>query len=102
MNLPLRAWTLSADALPDRLLDARGADDAFTLPGAEGLSAFADLLGAQEDEPPQPAQQSAPFDVPALLPEDVRGEASLSREIDFSALCGDRAVLRLSMVSGSG
>ena len=102
MNLPLRAWTLSADALPDRLLDARGADDAFTLPGAEELSAFADLLGAQEDEPPQPAQQSAPFDLPALLPEDVSGEASLSREIDFSALCGDRAVLRLSMVSGSG
>ena len=49
MNLPLRAWTLSADALPDRLLDARGADDAFTLPGSDELSALAYLLCAQSD-----------------------------------------------------
>ena len=68
MNLPLRAWTLSADALPDRLLDARGADDAFTLPGAEGLSAFADLLGAQEGEPPQPVQQT-PITLPMIAVE---------------------------------
>ena len=97
----LRTWMLSGDALPARLLHAQR-EDAFTLPGADALAAFADLLGAPQEDAPEPARQSAPFDVPALLPEDMPGGACLCREIDFSDLTGDRATLHIAMVCGRG
>lgn len=102
MNLPLRTFTLTADVLPERLLDARG-EEGFTLPGADALAAFADLLGDKQAEAPDAGEtQSATLDVPALIPQDVEGGFTLSREIDFGALAGDRAVLRLAMVCGRG
>ena len=79
MNLPLRTWTLTADALPER------------------------LLGVEEEKAPAAKEQpGAPFDLPALIPQDVEGCFTLSREIDFGELAGDRAELRLSMVCGRG
>lgn len=102
MNLPLRTLTLTADALPERLLCAQE-ETGFTLPGADALAAFADLLGAGEAEAPAAkAPRSATLDVPSLIPQDVVGGFTLSREIDFGALSGDRAELRLAMVCGRG
>ena len=102
MNLPLRTWTLTADALPERLLGAQE-DTGFTLPGADALAAFAGLLGVEEEKAPAAKEQpGAPFDLPALIPQDVEGSFTLSREIDFGELAGDRAELRLSMVCGRG
>ena len=102
MNLPLRTWTLTADALPERLLGAQE-DTGFTLPGADALAAFAGLLGVEEEKAPDAKEQpGAPFDLPALIPQDVEGCFTLSREIDFGELAGDRAELRLSMVCGRG
>ena len=77
MILPLTRFTLTADALPDRLLPrTKGAR--FALPGARELAAFGDLIG---DEPParpglppisSPQEEEngegVPFTVPALLP----------------------------------
>ena len=102
MNLPLRTWTLTADALPERLLGAQE-ETGFTLPGADALAAFAGLLGVEEEKAPAAKEQpGAPFDLPALIPQDVEGCFTLSREIDFGELAGDRAELRLSMVCGRG
>ena len=51
--LPLmRCWTICAPILPDELLPTahpRG----FSLPGAEALSAFADLLGTDQTSQPE-------------------------------------------------
>ena len=94
MNLPLRTWTLTADALPERLLGAQE-DTGFTLPGADALAAFAGLLGVEEEKAPAAKElPGAPFDLPALIPQDVEGCFTLSREIDFGELAGDRAELR--------
>lgn len=108
MTLPLLArWRIRADELPDRLLDMDRPAAAFTLPGASALSGFADLIGgAQEDASPSTPiieeEEDAPFPLPALLPDDVPGEASLSLEIDFGALSGDRAVLAFDEILGCG
>ena len=45
---------------------------------------------------------SAPFALPALLPEDVSGPVALECEIDFGAHTGDRAALLFDSVCGSG
>lgn len=104
MNLPLRAWTLAGEGLPERLTAAREDEPAFSLPGAQALSAFADLLGADASDTgtPDTPTRDAPFELPAPLPEDVTGEVSLSREIDFGALSADAASLRFAMLSGRG
>lgn len=97
-------FTLSADALPERLFSAPK-KAAFALPGAQDLSAFADLLGQPEEEADAPndaAASGAPFSLPAMLPEDVSGPAALSREIDFSQLTGDSAVLSFDLLCGRG
>ena len=106
MQLPLLScWRLCAPDLPDDLIP-RDSTPAFSLPGAEALLDFADLLGGPEPEESSPADPGAspgaPFPLPALLPDAISGEASLSCEVDFGALPGDRAVLAFSQLLGRG
>lgn len=107
MILPLLSrWRIRADELPDRLLDMDRPAPAFSLPGASALAGFADLIGGEEEEalPAAPAEdiEDAPFPLPAMLPDDVPGEAALFLKIDFGALPGDRAVLAFDEILGSG
>ena len=105
MRLPLANWTLTADSLPDRLLDAP-VFSGFSLPGADALDAFADLLGgdapAESAQPVSPDAQSAPFSLPGMIPEDVSGCAECTREIDFGSLRGERALLEIDHLTGRG
>lgn len=102
MLLPLHAfWRLEAASLPERLR-ARERADGFLLPGADALADFSALLGDTPQSAPADETQSVPFALPGLLPEDVTGEASLSRAIDFGALQGERAVLEFDALFGSG
>lgn len=96
----LSGWMLHADVLPERLLDAP-APVGFTLPGAQALADFADLLGddsSPQDTAEQP--QAVRFPLPAML--DIPGEVTLTQEIDFGALHGDRAQLTLEGLVGCG
>lgn len=101
MHLPLMQWTLHGGSLPERLIDAPKMP-AFSLPGADALSAFADLIGG--DEPMQEADQpcGAPYSAGGFFEDDLTGELTLSKEIDFSAFCGDRALLTFADLAGSG
>ena len=105
MQLPLLSrWRICAPDLPQDLIP-RDDRPAFSLPGAEALLDFADLLGTPEpEETPLPGGTlpSAPFLLPALLPDSIAGEASLSCEVDFGALTGDRAVLTFAQLLGRG
>lgn len=101
----LSCWTIRADALPQELTPA--AEPArFFLPGADALADFADLLGddAAPDKTPEaaPSCAEAPFPLPAMIPEDASGEVSLSCEIDFGALSGDRCLLAFDQLLGRG
>ena len=101
-ELLLRGWTLEADTLPESLTPELP-DLGFSLPGASALSAFADLIGAQEDEQPETEEHpGVPFSLPAMLPEEIKGNAALSREIDFGLLSGDHAELLIDALCGSG
>lgn len=105
MLTPLLAgWRIRADELPDRLLDMDRPAPVFSLPGAKALAGFADLIGAPDEPELFPAQEEedAPFPLPAMLPKDVVGKAELFLEIDFGALIGDRAVLTIDEIAGSG
>ena len=99
----LSGWTLEADELPEHLI-LNKTDSGFSLPGAEALADFSQLLGfdsaPQESAPSEP--QTASFSLPGLLPEDVSGHASLSREIDFGALCASHTTLEITHLCGSG
>ncbi|MBP3522112.1 MAG: hypothetical protein J6M56_00900, partial [Clostridia bacterium] len=102
MRLPLTHWTLRAGSLPDRLLET--GPSGFSLPGADALGAFSELLGTDgapygED---RPAEQTAPFALPAMLPDDVSGCVRLTRELDFGSLRGDRALLIIDHLAGRG
>ena len=46
---PLTRWRIRAPRLPERLTENAPPDEAFHLPGADALSAFADLLGTSPD-----------------------------------------------------
>lgn len=97
---PLAAhFSLCAPHLPERLLTVRR--NAFSLPGAQALSDYAELLG----ESPQSAQDEearAPFSLPALIPPDVTGPVSLTRVIDFGALHARQAELIIECPVGRG
>lgn len=104
----LSCWRISAPVLPDELLPASPAPG-FTLPGASELLAFADLLGEEncspspsQDEVPVPDPPSASFQLPALLPDALSGEATLFCSIDFGTLHGDHAVLTFQQLLGRG
>lgn len=104
MTLVLTHWQLTAGSLPEELLPDCSAP-AFSLPGAGALDEYAELLGLSEsdsskDAPAEPV--SAPFALPAMIPQGVCGSIALSREIDFGALSGDHAFLTLDHVIGRG
>ena len=101
MILPLTQWTLHGDQLPQRLLDDED-KKAFSLPGADALDAFADLIGADEQEQAQSPQAGAPYCTGALFEEDICGAVSLVRDMDFSAMEGDYALLAFEHIVGSG
>ena len=99
---PLSRWQLYARELPDELA-ALPKDSSFSLPGAKALEGFADLLGEAEAASEDiPAEESAPFSLPAMLPDDLEGPVSLRRAIDFGALHGDRAILAIDHIMGRG
>lgn len=101
--LPLSLWQLHARELPDELAVFPKASS-FSLPGAKALEDFADLLGETEtaSEEAQPEEESAPFSLPAMLPDSLDGSVSLRREIDFGGLHGDRAMLEIDHIIGRG
>ena len=101
--LPLTDWQLCAQELPDELAVFPKASS-FSLPGAKSLEDFADLLGnaGSAAEESEPAEESAPFALPAMLPDCLTGSVSLRREIDFGSLHGDRAVLAIDHIIGRG
>ena len=111
MILPLTRFTLTADALPDRLLPrTKGAR--FALPGARELAAFGDLIGdeppARPGLPPIPSPQEeengegVPFTVPALLPEDVGTGAALSCTLRLERMGCTHARLDFGLLAGRG
>lgn len=100
---PLMAgWRLHG-SLPEHMIPA-DTGPSFTLPGAQALAAFSGLLGDTPDarQPADERDQGVPLPLPSLIPEDVPGEAALSREIDFGALRGDYAVLTFDALCGRG
>ena len=92
---PLTRWRIRAPRLPERLTENAPPDEAFHLPGADALSAFADLLGAPPEGGADDAQamQEADFPLPAAIPGDVGGAVELTYALDFGALCADDAEL---------
>ena len=107
MRLPLLShWRLFADALPQ--MDDAPAPKGFSLPGADELADFADLLGgetgveADGDTPDGQEPRGVPFPLPGELPPQAEGCAELRREIDFGSLAGDHATLRFDLIAGRG
>ena len=101
MHFPLMLWTLHGDNLPDRLFDAPKSPD-FSLPGADALSAFADLIGEEEPEKAAAQDEGVAYQAGGFFEDDMGGSLTLSREIDFGALFGDRALLTFDQIAGSG
>lgn len=101
MQLPLTQWMLHAKKLPERFLDAPQ-PRAFSLPGADALSEFAELLGVDAQEAPAQPESRVPYALEGMFEADLTGELSLTREIDFGALNGDRALLTFAHLCGSG
>ena len=101
---PLTRWRIRAPRLPERLTENAPPDEAFRLPGADALSAFADLLGTPIPDGTDDAQavQEADFPLPAAIPGDVGGAVELTYALDFGALCADDAELTLELVRGRG
>ena len=66
---PLTHWRIRAARLPERLTEDTLFDASFRLPGADALSAFADLLGGAPDEDcgSAPDMQEADFTLPAAI-----------------------------------
>ena len=101
---PLTHWRIRAAHLPERLTEGAPFDTSFRLPGADALSAFADLLGGAPDEADDgtPDGEEADFTLPAAIPDDISGAVELAVELDFGALCADDAELTLELVRGKG
>lgn len=106
-SVPLHAgWLLSGPSLPARLLGGEETGG-FTLPGADALSEFADLLGGGEESSRREETacgegEKAAFHLPALLPEDMPGPASLTRTIDLRLACADSAQIHFDLLTGRG
>lgn len=100
MRLPLTQWTIEGENLPERLLDAPKTEG-FSLPGADALSAFADLIG-EEEQKAEAETSGAGYASGGFFEEDLEGRLTLSREIDFGAFAGDRALLTFAYLAGKG
>lgn len=105
--LLMRGWTLRAESLPyDAAQPERKAG--FSLPGAQALMAFGDLLfdspqeASARKEELQEEEETACFSLPGYLPKGTAGRASLSREIDFAQLSGSHASLEIDQLCGAG
>lgn len=97
----LSSWTIQAHSLPDRLI--RAVHAGFSLPGAQALLPYSDLLDSlPEASKNPPGEMQAPFSLPAQIPEDVEGPVTLSREVDFGALRAQTAHLRVEQPLGRG
>lgn len=97
----LTQWRLRAKALPGRMMPERTAG--FSLPGAQALRDFSDLLGeAPQEDAPAAGEQEIPFALPAWIPPDVAGPVTLVREIDFGALRAQTARLLIDAPVGRG
>lgn len=101
MLLPLTQWTLHGQYLPERLFEAPK-KLVFSLPGADALSEFADLIGADHAQEPEQEDSGVPYAFCGLIEEDIGGELTLAKEIDFGAYSGDRALLVFPHLSGNG
>ena len=101
MILPLTHWTLHGENLPQRLFDEEK-KPAFYLPGADALSAFADLIGDDAQESEQSEEDGVPYSAGALFDAEISGGVTLKRELDFGAMEGDYAVLAFEHIAGSG
>lgn len=99
MHLPLTQWQIFSQNLPERLLDAPS-PRAFSLPGADQLSAFADLIGEGKKE--EKNSEGADYTLANLFEEDIPGVVTLRKEIDFGAFEGDRALLTFAHIAGRG
>ena len=94
-------WRLHGD-IPEHL---RGQDAApsLRLPGAQELSAFAELLGCGEAPAETPEDsRGIPFPLPAMLPEDMDGAAELTQEIDLRADSADLFIVTFEHLAGRG
>ncbi len=103
--LPLmRCWRITADALPPELTTKKEKSRGFSLPGLDSLKDFADLIGEtpETDAPSESSESGAPFSLPAMLPDSVKGCAALSCTLDFGTLRGDCAVLTFDHIAGRG
>ena len=101
MRLPLERWTLHMEQLPERLKNCEE-EKTFSLPGMESLGAFADLLGGFDEETKTEQDTGVEYAAFGQFDEDMQGEISLTQEIDFGALTGDRAVLTFEHLLGRG
>ena len=70
MILPLTHWTLHGENLPQRLFDEEK-KPSFSLPGADALSAFADLIGDEAPVQETGADEGAPYVSGALFDADI-------------------------------
>ena len=95
-------WRIFCDDLPARLLEGE-TDTTFHLPGADTLADFGDLLGKDASfDVSEPPPTGAPFPLPAMIPEDVRGAAELRLEPDFGRLNAQDAELVFELIRGRG
>lgn len=101
MLLPLTQWMLQAENLPERL-DDLPKTAGFSLPGADALGAFADLIGEADTQEAPAETFGVPYALSGLIEEDIGGALSLTREIDFGEYAGDRALLMFPYIEGSG
>ena len=101
MQLPLTQWTLQADSLPEHFLDEKE-KPLFSLPGAAALSEFADLIGEDAQTQENAQDEGICYAIGSLFDEEIGGEVVLTKEIDFGAYTGERALLTFSQLAGSG
>ena len=101
MRIPLMQWTLHGENLPQRLMDEE-VKPAFSLPGADALGAFADLIGADTPQEESSEEIGAPYCTGALFEADIAGCVLLKREIEFGTMEGDFALLAFEEIRGSG
>ena len=101
MLLPLTQWSLHGENLPERLFETEK-KTSFSLPGADALSAFADLIGDEAPAHEMDKEDGVPYCSGALFDSDIAGSVSLKREIDFGAAEGDFALFAFEHIAGSG
>lgn len=114
MRLPLLSgWFLQTDASPEA---PERDGSAFTLPGADALDGFSDLLGEASQSPQDSSgfacvyggaadrvPDGIPFPLPgALAAQDGTDTTAIARQVSFGALHGDRATLTFGLLAGHG